>query len=333
MDIATHALLGALSASLVSRHPNRRTCALAGGTAALAPDLDVLIRSAQDPLLVLEYHRHFSHSLLIAPVAAALLTLLLWPLLRRWLPPRPLFLCALAGYVSACLLDVCTSYGTYLFWPLIRAPFSLDIIAVVDPLFTLLVLVGLIVVLKKPYSPWRWCAPVTALVYLILGYMQLQRALDYGQHWAQENGVTPERLVAKPTLANLVLWRVLVVEESRIHALAFYLPPFAVRTYIGNSVERLDPQTWGALPPESRAYRDLQRFHGFADQLLVADPHNPARIGDARYAMLPNTLEPLWGIEIDAQYPDRTPEFFTQRDSGPEVRKRFIAMLLGRSLR
>ncbi len=32
------------------------------------PDMDVLIRSASDPLLAIEYHRHFTHALAFIPV-------------------------------------------------------------------------------------------------------------------------------------------------------------------------------------------------------------------------------------------------------------------------
>ena len=43
-----------------------------GALAGAAPDLDVLIRSETDPLLALQYHRHFTHALLIAPLIGLL---------------------------------------------------------------------------------------------------------------------------------------------------------------------------------------------------------------------------------------------------------------------
>src|SRR5688572_20797701 len=68
MDIATHALLGAASA-LALRLPasQARTAAFAGALGAMLPDADVFLESSQDPLLVIEYHRQFTHSFLIAP--------------------------------------------------------------------------------------------------------------------------------------------------------------------------------------------------------------------------------------------------------------------------
>ena len=46
-----------------------------GGLAALAPDLDVLIRSETDPLLAIEHHRGFTHSLAVIPVGGAVAAL------------------------------------------------------------------------------------------------------------------------------------------------------------------------------------------------------------------------------------------------------------------
>jgi hypothetical protein len=49
----------------------------------MAPDLDVLISSRTDPLLFLEYHRQFTHSLVFIPFGAGLVALAIWALLGR----------------------------------------------------------------------------------------------------------------------------------------------------------------------------------------------------------------------------------------------------------
>ena len=48
---------------------------LYGCVGGLAPDLDVFIRSSADPLVALEYHRHFTHSLLFIPIGGTLVGL------------------------------------------------------------------------------------------------------------------------------------------------------------------------------------------------------------------------------------------------------------------
>src|SRR5690606_23626532 len=103
-----HGLLGALAAQAVSRPEKIRYAAGIGLVAALLPDADVLIRSAQDPLLTLSYHRHFTHSLLFVPVIAFVAALLCWPLVRKQLTGSGIYLCALAGAATAGILDACT---------------------------------------------------------------------------------------------------------------------------------------------------------------------------------------------------------------------------------
>jgi inner membrane protein len=77
MDIVTHALLGAASGiALTCDRAHTKSAALAGALGAMLPDVDVFIDSAQDPLLVIEYHRQFTHSLLIAPLGAAIVAAL-----------------------------------------------------------------------------------------------------------------------------------------------------------------------------------------------------------------------------------------------------------------
>ena len=50
-------------------------CGFSGG---IAPDIDVLIKSDSNPLLFIEYHRHFTHSLLFAPFGVLIVSLFLY---------------------------------------------------------------------------------------------------------------------------------------------------------------------------------------------------------------------------------------------------------------
>ena len=44
----------------------------------MAPDLDVLIRSSEDPLLSLHFHRHFTHSLFFVPIGSLFCALIFY---------------------------------------------------------------------------------------------------------------------------------------------------------------------------------------------------------------------------------------------------------------
>ena len=85
MDPLSQGVFGSLFAQTQSTSKNLGKAAVIGGLAGMAPDLDVLIRSAADPLMAIEYHRHFSHSLFFIPFGGLICSLFLYPTLgRHW---------------------------------------------------------------------------------------------------------------------------------------------------------------------------------------------------------------------------------------------------------
>ena len=79
MDPISQGIVGAVCARTARPKSPARDTLLLGALAGMAPDLDVLIRSGTDPLLFLEYHRQFTHSIAFAPVGALIVaTATLW---------------------------------------------------------------------------------------------------------------------------------------------------------------------------------------------------------------------------------------------------------------
>ena len=72
MDPITQGVVGAAAAQTSAKKKNILGIGIIGILAGLAPDLDIFIRSTTDPILFLEYHRQFSHSLIFIPVGALL---------------------------------------------------------------------------------------------------------------------------------------------------------------------------------------------------------------------------------------------------------------------
>ena len=83
MDPVSQGILGVAAAQAVSNRPWVRRAAFMGLVAGLAPDADVFIHSATDPLLSLQFHRHFTHALAFIPFGALLVALVLHPLAGR----------------------------------------------------------------------------------------------------------------------------------------------------------------------------------------------------------------------------------------------------------
>ena len=331
MDVLTQGLLGASLAQAAAPRQEARVAAGTGFAAGLLADADALISSAADPLLVLEYHRHFTHALAFVPVGALIAAAILWPLARSRLAFPRLYLYCLLGYSMSGLLDACTSSGTHLFWPFSEARVAWSLISIVDPLFSLALAVPLAVGVLRMRARAAQIGLALAAGYLALGVLQHGRAEAAAQGLAAKRGHRPERLLVKPTLGNLVLWRSIYVVKGRAHVDGIRVGAGAAKIYPGASVALLDPER--DLPmvvPGSRAAADTARFVEFSGGFAAAQPARPGFVGDVRYAMLPTSVEPLWGIEYDGAGPDAAVRFVTDRRHGPETRRRFLDMVLGR---
>ncbi len=170
-----------------------------------------------------------------------------------------------------------------------------------------------------------------ALLYLLLGMGQRDRAETVAMGLAQARGHVPTRIEAKPTLGNLVLWRVLYEADGQFYVdgvrVGFCTAP---RAYVGGSVARFSPEKLAGLQPNSVLARDIARFAWFSQGFVAQYPQRPEILGDIRYAMLPNDLVPLWGIEMDLARQDRHVDFITFRRVDRATRQAFWAMLRGR---
>ena len=82
MDPVTQGAVGAAFAQTTAKKNNILLIGFIGFLAGLAPDLDALIQSSDDPILFLEYHRQFSHSLFFIPFGSLLVSLSIFPFVR-----------------------------------------------------------------------------------------------------------------------------------------------------------------------------------------------------------------------------------------------------------
>jgi inner membrane protein len=340
VDPITHAFLGAAVAQTVLPvlRRNRKTPApppraadvAAGGTpspwgmaalgaaAATLADADVFFRIWSDPALPWEVHRQFTHALAFAPIggAIAMLPFLLFRVWRRhW---RPAIAAAILAYATHGLLDACTSYGTSLWLPFSDARSAWDLIAIIDPFFSLCLIAGVILAARRARPAPALAALLACVAYLGVGARQHGAAMDRIARMAAERGDTVERARAMPTPANLVVWRGLYVSDGLIHADAVRVPLFgAARGRPGTTVPLFQAEeaagrakAAGAVPTDARHARiaDVEaRFQRFADGFAARDPERPDILADMRYSLEVAAFAPLWGIRIDADGPAPDP--------------------------
>lgn len=301
MDPVTHILLGASVSYARCGQQLGRTAAIVGALAGLAPDADIFIRSATDPLLAIEHHRGFTHSILFAPACAAVVASL-WLVRREWRNRTrwaALWRCGVLACISHCLLDAATSYGTQLLWPLTDQRFGWDWISIIDPLLTLPLLAGLVFALIRRR---RWPALIAigvAAAYMGLGGVQHARSVAALREIARTRGHLIERHKAMPTLGNHVIWRTLYVHDGRIwsdRVRVGWFSPATVRE--GWSLDRLSAGDLTPAEAARNARRSFERFAWFSDGWVARSPADPSVLADMRYSLSSDAFDPIWGIRF-----------------------------------
>ncbi|MEN9575046.1 MAG: hypothetical protein RL514_2901 [Verrucomicrobiota bacterium] len=333
MDTLTHALLGAALGQVAFGRQLGWRATLIGVVAAELPDTDFLIHSASDPLLNVELHRHFTHSFVFSPVIA-LAAVLPWFFRAAFKEQRlALFLCGLVACWSHILLDACTSYGTQFLVPFSQHRFGWDFISIIDPIFTLALLTGLVanaifsrrsrraealteretqnsergtgsqsLLTSAPTFRWVWAALGCSAAYMALGAVQKSRAHAAQAELARLRGHRIERPEAMPTMANHLVWRSLYLHDGRIYSDRLRVPWLgAVTVREGNSlplVTRRDLSS--AEAARDGPLRSFERFAHFSGGWTARAPGDPTVIGDMRYSLSVKAFDPIWGIRFTA---------------------------------
>ena len=300
MDPISQGTVGAALAQFSANKKNFVKISIIGFIAGLAPDLDILIKSSTDPILSLEYHRQFTHSLIFVPLGALIVTLLLYPLFRKSISLKTVYLASFFGYATHGLLDACTSYGTLIFWPFSNERVTWNNISIVDPLFTVPVLILIGTAIKTRKRLFSYFAIAWVVFYLCLGFVQYDRAFKAANELALLRGHNPERLTLKPSFGNLILWKSIYQHQEK-----FYVD--AIRTVrsstwcMGESVGIFDYQRHlPNLNKDSQQKKDIERFRWFSQDYLSFDEEKNL-VTDVRYSMIPNQIAPMWGLVIDDQ--------------------------------
>jgi len=144
MDSLTQVALGSAVGYAVLGNKIGRKAVLWGAILGTLPDLDVFLPYGGS-VEAFTYHRSFSHSLLIHLLISPLIV---WLILKihagmqiykvRW------FWLVFLSLSTHAILDSLTVYGTQLLWPFTEYPFAVSSVFIIDPAYTLPLLIGVI---------------------------------------------------------------------------------------------------------------------------------------------------------------------------------------------
>ena len=224
MDTLSHALLGAAIGQLTLGRKVGNKAVLAGAAAALLPDIDVPIGMLLGDAAALTFHRGITHSLVFVLLAGCLLGTLLGRGRdgihgREW---SLLFCAVLLGHL---VIDTFTSYGIQLLLPFSDRSFAIASISVIDPVYTLPLLLTVLVFPWLQRGRMRHALALAGVVlssaYLALTLYNKQLVTAQFRAALAGEGIVGERLFVKPTMFNNLLWRG-IAESGDGYFVGFY---------------------------------------------------------------------------------------------------------------
>jgi len=298
MDPLTHTIMSAALVRAAFSDIDQRRSLLLGVIAGTFPDIDVLFRPlGEGPLDGMLLHRHFTHSVFFAPVGALICVLpfLFWKDEReRW---RRLWGVALTLYMAHLFIDVCTSYGTLLLWPLSSRRLALDVISICDPIFMAVFFAGLVWSFRPARPLAAMIASLIAVAWLTLGWSQRDKALELQRMKASERGHAITHGRVTPMLFSITRWRSIYRTGDTLVADSVETPFFGPAVSGESSAVplfRLPPEEDPSFDTQMRA--DVMKFSDFADGFVAVAPGSNGIISDMRYSLSSGAFKPLWGI-------------------------------------
>lgn len=213
MDSLTQAVLGAAvaEAGMGGRRLGNRAIwwGLALGT---LPDLDVLASPFLDPIQRLSWHRGLSHSFVFMILASPLIGWGISRLHRGAVSVTRAAWTTFAVLFTHVLIDAFTVYGTQVFEPFSNHRVGFDSLFIIDPLYTLPLLAGVIVAaFLRPggSARTRWNVAGLALSTLYVAWSFGAKAVATAEieRSLRAQNLPHTRLMTAPTPFNTILWR------------------------------------------------------------------------------------------------------------------------------
>ena len=218
MDSLTQIALGsAVGVAVMGRRTAVWKAALWGAVGGTLPDLDAFIDHG-DAILNMTRHRAESHSLFFLTLGAPLLA---WAaarvhgemaLFRRW------WLALWLVLVTHPLLDAMTVYGTQLLQPFTDHPYAVGSMFIIDPLYTLPLIAGVVVALRRPVGNglrWNQAGLVFSTLYLGWSFAAQQHVTQLARASLQQAGIDAQQVLVTPAPFSTLLWRVVAVTPTQ----------------------------------------------------------------------------------------------------------------------
>lgn len=305
MDTPTHGLIGRLVARSVWPGKHDNGLVNLATLCSVLPDADVFIPGG--PLERLQTHRGFSHSIVGAAVIAGVVTLAARRFGLRQVPTKVVYLASLGGMLCHILFDWFTSYGTMVFEPFSNYRAASDVLFIIDPYLTLMVIAGLVLGWRVKASAYRTGA-VVMTAYVLMNASVTGLGIWHVHRWADTQNLTVDDAASLPVPFS-PLWRrgVLVSGDTTYDLSVFALEGVTGTPASHPNADRsavLDP-VWHSDP--GSIYRWFARY-----PVVVEQSDAQVVVQDLRFMVREDGLGWLGTLAARTAV-DHNPDFFKRR--------------------
>ncbi|MFO8085301.1 MAG: metal-dependent hydrolase [Desulfobacterales bacterium] len=219
MDSITQISLGAAIGEAVLGRQIGKRALFWGGFCGLFPDLDVLV-PLTDAVEAFTYHRGPSHSLFVLSALTPLFVFLILKLHPQAIEYRKKFyILVFLAFSTHVLLDCFTVYGTQAFWPLSTPPIMGSTIFIIDPIYSVPLITGVIAALVISRRSSRghlinMIGLTLSSIYLLWSVGAKLHVTEIAHQSLSRQNISYNRLLTIPTAFNTVLWRVLAIDDN-----------------------------------------------------------------------------------------------------------------------
>ena len=219
MDSITQIALGISVSETVMQNKVGRKASLWGAICGTLPDLDVFIPFG-NVIKEFTYHRAESHAFFYMAIAAPILAWLITKIHPGTKPHRIRWVVAVyLTFVTHVLIDGLTAYGTQMLLPFSNNPVAWNTIFIVDPLYTVPLLVGILLMFFARKSPalklrFNTIGLIVSSLYLVWTMGAKAHVESVTERSLENQGITATQTMSGPTPFNTLLWRVVAMTEE-----------------------------------------------------------------------------------------------------------------------
>jgi len=223
LDSLTHIVVGGALGELTLGKKIGNKAVIIGAIANTIPDLDVFVQMlAKTPDAAIRIHRSYSHALFVHPFMALPFAYLTYKIFKKEISFLTWFLFFLLGFFTHVMMDCCTTYGTQLLLPFTNKLISWNNLSVVDPLFTIFVLIFFITVffIKKENKFRRKFAVISitlSLIYLTTSTINKFNSVSVFKENLKEKNIATTHFSTTPTMFTSWLWNMVAYNDSTMY--------------------------------------------------------------------------------------------------------------------